>query len=174
MPNISVLKKQDSYKCTQCQMSGLKYVSSLCSISEIPWQRWRVSWNRRSFGRVSSPKKHQDGVDSSAAENPRCAMADCDRGRHHGLLPALWAECCKCPSSGLGISWGAPFLYNRVWAIPFTSLYDFPFLVVLIGNDFVRAACGKIHRDLYGLGFFKQKKCEGSHVMLTLKEYMKK
>lgn len=94
-------------------MSGLKYMSSLCSISDLPWERRRVSWSRRSFGRVSSPKKHQVSVDTSAPENPRCAMASHYCGCHHVLLPALWAKCCKCPSSGHGISWGPPFfLFN--------------------------------------------------------------
>lgn len=152
-------------------MFGLKYMSSLYSISEIPWEGWCVPWNRRSFGRVSSPEKHQDGVNRSAAEDARGAMADCHRGRHHGLLPALWAECCKCPSSGHGISWGAPFLYDRF------GLYHLPtstssLFWLFLSNDSVRAACGKIRRDLSCLRAFKTKEFEVSHVVLTLKEYM--
>lgn len=136
-------------------------MSSLCSISEIPWERWRVPRNRRSFGRVSSPEKHQDGVDHSAAEDARGAMADCHRGRHHGLLPAVWAECCKCPSSGHGISWGAPFLYNRFGLYPLSTSMSSLFWLFLISNDSVRAMCGKIHRDLYCLGAFKTKRVWG-------------
>lgn len=161
VPNISILKKQDSYKCTQCLVSGLKYMSSLCSISEIPWERWCVSGDRGSFGRVSGPEEHQAGVGGSAAENARGAMADPDRGHHHGLLPALWAECCKCPASGHGTSWGAPFPYNEVGITLFTNLCEFPLAVTL------REQCVGRCRDLYCLGAFKTENVWGKPCLVN-------
>lgn len=147
-------------------MSDLKYISSLYSISDLPWERWCVSWSRRSFGRVPSPKKHQVSVDTSAPENPRCAMAGHYCGCHHGLLPALWAECCKCPSSGHGVSWSPPFFVcnTRLLLYPSATSVTFCFWLFLFSNDLVMPACGEVHEELYPLGFFKQKR-EGSLVM---------
>lgn len=149
-------------------MSGLKYMSSLCSISDLPWERRRVSWSRRSFGRVSSPKKHQVSVDTSAPENPCCAMAGHYRGCHHGLLPALWAKCCKCPSSGRDISWCAPFfLFNtRIVLCHSTTSTNFYFWQFPVSSYFATPACGQLHGQLYHLwGFFKQQK-RGGETML--------
>lgn len=64
----------------------------VCSLPDVPGQRGRVPRGGGGAGRGLHAEAHPAGVRAGAAQDALHQLAGAHRGRHHGLLPAVWPQ----------------------------------------------------------------------------------